>query len=143
MSKRQLSIIAAIALASAAIAWSQTSMRPGEYEITVEMQLPGIPGAQKITQMDCLTDEEARDFQSLIMGEMGGVEGCTFSNVETTGNKITWDTACDDVTGDFRAHVRRGRVHRGLEDETRGTEVTATTSGKWIGATCTVPDDDE
>ena len=142
MSKRQLSIIAAIALASAAIAWSQTSMRPGEYEITVEMQLPGIPGAQKATQTNCLSDEEARDFQSLIVGEMGGIEGCTFSNVQTSGSKITWDTKCDDVTGASELTFVSDGFTAITKMQTRGTEVTATTSGKWIGATCSVPDDE-
>jgi hypothetical protein len=143
MSKRRASIIAAITLATTAIAWSQASMRPGQYEITVEMQLPGIPGAQKITQMDCLTAEEARDFQNLMMKEMSGVEGCTFSNVETTGNKITWDTACDSVTGTSELTFVTDGFTAVSKMKAQGTEVTATTSGKWVGATCTVPDDDE
>jgi hypothetical protein len=140
MSKRQLPIIAAIVLAAAS-AWGQASMRPGQYEITVEMQLPGVPGAQKVTQSDCLSEDEARNFQQIIMEEMGGIEGCTFSNVVTSGNKITWDTACDDVTGTSELTVVNDGFTAVTKMRTRGTEVTATTSGKWVGATCTVPDE--
>jgi hypothetical protein len=142
MNKRRATVIAALGLATAALAWAQNTLRPGQYEMMVEMQLPGAAQPMTMAQMACLTAEEARDFQSLMNQQMGGVEGCTFSDPQTTGNKMTWSTTCDDVTATSELAFLPDGFTVLTRSTVQGTAITANVTAKWLSTTCTVPDDE-
>jgi len=84
--------IVALALLAATPASSQT-LRPGRYEVTGEVDMGGrsmkIPPSQ-----DCITAEMVNDLTKVGAGDQG-LESCTVSNVKSTGNTVSFETACD------------------------------------------------
>jgi hypothetical protein len=132
---------AAVTIGIAAAASAQIALRPGQYEVTAEMQLPGAPAPMKVTDTDCITPEEASDLPRLMMQENDSAESCKVSNVQMTGNKITFDTMCEMAGGSttgrsemtFAADSFTGTMSMQMGAQT----VTSKLSGKWVRATCT------
>ena len=67
----------------------------GRWEVTVEMEMPGMPmkmPAQTMTR--CVTKEEAADPQkALPQGDPKA--SCKISDYKVAGNKLTWAMKCD------------------------------------------------
>ena len=142
MNRRQTKILACLTLASAAIASAQT-LRPGDYEVTVDMQLPNSQ-TTTFTETTCLTPEGARDFSAFLQDSMNADEDCTHSNLKTAGNKTTWDTACDDSTSVSELTTLAGDTFTVVVTTKIGGEtLKANMRAKRIDATCTAEDDDE
>jgi Protein of unknown function (DUF3617) len=78
-----------IVLLAASPAWAD--IEPGSWELTVRMQIQGMTEPQTITQVQCLTPEQAKDPGSLF-GKSGPL--CEFSNRSDTGSTFTFDVAC-------------------------------------------------
>jgi hypothetical protein len=101
-------VIALAMLATAAVI-AQSGMRPGQWEATMQMQMPNMPAAfqmpsTKTTQ--CITADQAKDPASAVPRQSGrgrgGKDGCKFSDYKTTGNTTTFTMACtspDKMTG--------------------------------------------
>ena len=137
MLNRRTAVFAAVLLSGAAIAWAQTAMRPGQYEVAVVMAMPGVPEPVQITQRTCLSPDEARDQQRLIAELLATEEDCPITNIKSSGSKLTWDTTCDDVTASseltFAADGFVGEVKTTID----GMVITAKVSGNWVSTTCT------
>jgi len=106
--------IVAVLLASAA-ADAQISVRPGQYEYTMELNLGGRDGkefvdavlkeagsardASKSTFLQCITPEDVKSMQDpnsiikLFAREIDD-DGCTISDVKTSENKLSYALAC-------------------------------------------------
>ena len=69
----------------------RADIQPGSWEVTVRMQIEGMTEPQTITQIQCLTPEQAKDPGSLF-GKSGPL--CEFSNRNDTGSTLTFDVAC-------------------------------------------------
>jgi hypothetical protein len=77
--------------------------RDGNWEVTIEMQMAGMPGGMppmKTTQ--CITPQDAADPKKAIpqgpqRGRGGAPDNCTISDYKTEGNKVTYAMKC---TGD-------------------------------------------
>lgn len=134
-------IVLGIAAGSAALALAQ-ELRPGEYEMTVEITLPGAAQPLKATANECLTPDQVVDIQTVLREQMGADEDCTYSEPVKTGNTLKWTTMCDDLEATteltFTADGFMGTVLTTVE----GQEFPAKMTAKRIAATCT-PDDDE
>src|SRR5262245_18162093 len=78
------------------------NMKPGMWEITMKMDMPGMPGGmppQVVKQ--CLTQKDAENPQKFAQGGSGS-ERCQFSNYQLKGNTASWDMACkgaEEMTG--------------------------------------------
>lgn len=121
--------------AAAAIAWAQT-LRPGMYEISVEMTIPEAPAPIRSTTTQCLTPEQVRDVPELIQEAMT-IEGCTFTDVATRGNAMAWHSECDGVSSDTEMTFTGEGFTANVVSVTEGERFTTVMSGKWIGAICT------
>jgi hypothetical protein len=66
-------------------------IEPGSWELTVRMQIQGMTEPQTITQVQCLTPDQAKDPGSLF-GKSGPI--CEFSNRNDTGSTLTFDVSC-------------------------------------------------
>lgn len=139
MSKR-IRAIACVTLASAAVASAQT-LQPGNYEIEIEMQMPGSPAPVSASDTQCLTPDDVRDFRSLLLESMGSDSGCTHSNVVTEGNKWSWDTVCDDTTSSTELTHMSDSFTAIVTTRIDGETFVANMRARRIGATCT-PDDE-
>ena len=70
---------------------AQADIQAGNWEMTVTTSVQGMPGGMApITQLRCITPEDAHDPSRLI----GAGAGCVFSNRRDTGSEISFDVAC-------------------------------------------------
>jgi hypothetical protein len=88
------------ALAISVALSAQGPRRDGNWEITTEMEMPGMPmkmPPMKMTQ--CITKEQAADPQRSLPqadgGRGGGASSCKVSDYKADGNKITWSITCE------------------------------------------------
>jgi hypothetical protein len=97
---RFVSVIVLALFATAAVI-AQTGMRPGQWEITTQMQMPNMPAgvqmpATKMTQ--CITADQAKDPASTVPRQPGRGGGskddCKMSDTKTTGRTTTFTMAC-------------------------------------------------
>lgn len=105
---RSVSVIV-LALFATAVALAQSGMRPGEWEVTTQMQMPNMPAGFQMPAMkmnQCITPEQAKDPANTVPRQSGRGRGnkddCKMSDYKTTGNTITWSMACtspDKLTG--------------------------------------------
>ena len=67
--KRQVSLLTAILLfASLATGSAQVQLRPGQYEVTADIDLAGFP-SKPMKYADCLTESDVKDLPKLLLGE--------------------------------------------------------------------------
>ena len=97
-------------LAMGAALWAQGAgaRRDGNWEVKVEMQMPGMPMTlPPQTLIQCITPEEAKDPQRLLppRGQGRGQSDCKVSDHKVDGNKVTWSMSCPSEgmsgTGEF------------------------------------------
>ena len=128
---------------------AQGPRRDGNWEVTVEMDMPGMPQGMTMPPMkmtQCVTPQEAADPQKSIPQRPAGRGGaanpndCKISDYKTEGNKVSWAMACTgaqpmDGTGEF---VYAGDAYTGTMkmNIARGGQPMAMTmkySGKRLG----------
>lgn len=91
-------VVAVIVLAAGAAALAQSPIRPGRWEVVMQMDMPNMPikmPEMKTTQ--CVTPEQAKDpANSLPRGPdgRGGKNDCKVSDYKVSGQTVTWKMAC-------------------------------------------------
>jgi Protein of unknown function (DUF3617) len=86
---------AAAAMLAATIAVAQSPIREGNWEVSIQMQIPNMPmqmPAQKVVR--CITRKDLETPGGDLPGSADKDSKCTTSNRKVEGNKITWDMAC-------------------------------------------------
>jgi hypothetical protein len=74
---------------------AQQPMREGNWEITMQMQIPNMPAPMpetKVTQ--CVTAEQLKDPASALPGVLGNNESCKMTDYKVSGSTVTWAMAC-------------------------------------------------
>jgi hypothetical protein len=93
------SIVVLIVLAGAALV-AQSPVRPGLWEVTMQMQMAGSPiQMPEMKSTRCVTPEDAKDpARSLPSGPegrgRGGKSDCKMSDYKMSGNTATWKMVC-------------------------------------------------
>ena len=95
MKTASIAVVALLAVATSLFA--QSPIRPGRWEVVMQMDMPSMPvkmPEMKTTQ--CVTPEQANDpANSLPRGPQGdGKQDCKVSNYKVSGKTVTWDMAC-------------------------------------------------
>jgi len=103
--------IACALLAAAALAvvvHAQGARRDGQWEVTVEMNMPGMPVAMPPrTITHCVTPADAADPQKAVPPQgRGNPNDCKVSDFKADGNKVSWSMKCEGPppmtgTGEF------------------------------------------
>jgi hypothetical protein len=95
------SLLAAVALAQNVHA-AAPNMREGMWEITMKMDMAGMPGGMPPQVMkQCMTKKDIEDPQRFARGGPGA-DRCQVSNYRLRGNTASWDMACkgpEEMTG--------------------------------------------
>ena len=99
--------IAALLAASVSLAAQAGPRRDGNWEVTVQMEMPNMPQGMTMPPMKmthCVTPEDAKDPQKLMpQQQTQGNNDCKVSDYKMEGNKATWKMACTTpqaMTGD-------------------------------------------
>jgi hypothetical protein len=127
---------------AATAAWGQLALRPGKYDVMLEITLPGSPAASVQKETDCLSAEDAKDLVRAMLRELAAEQTCSASNVKTTGNRLTFDAACAvqgvviSATGDLT--IKSDTSYDALmKVGAAGVDTTLKIAGRWVGAECT------
>jgi hypothetical protein len=111
------------------------NLRPGKYELTLEMELAGLPRVppQKVEQ--CLTSEKLKDMSSLMgrPNEALGSEGCKMSDHKTSGNTVTFTTTCAGNTQSNEVTLSGDSYSGRSKGKMAGQDFAGKWSGKRIG----------
>lgn len=72
-------------------------IKPGQYEVKMDMEMPGMPGnmgKQSMTMKNCVTD---KDIESGRMGKDNKMaDTCEVKNFKMSGNTATYTAACKE-----------------------------------------------
>ena len=142
-----LSIVVACSASLLAQSGAQSSpRRDGNWEVTMEMQMPNMPqgmGIPPTKTTQCITKEDAADPQKSIptRGERVGSQGdCKISDYKTVGNKVTWAMVCTGAqpmsgTGEFTygPDSYTGAVIMNMARGGQGMMMTMKYAGKRLG----------
>ena len=82
----------------AALALAQGPRRDGEWEVKMEMNMPGMPaGMPAMTSKQCITPGDAADPQKAMppQGRGGNPGDCKVSDYKVDGNRVTWSMKCE------------------------------------------------
>lgn len=86
-------ILLTVALTWTVLAQTESPMRPGNWQVTMKMNLPGMGDMPPMTQTQCVTPEMLKDPQSAIpKGPQGG--DCKVSDYKFTSNTATYKVTC-------------------------------------------------
>ena len=106
-SHRSIVVACVLAVTIGAGALAQGPRQDGQWEVKIEMELPGVPALPPQTQTTCVTPEDAANPQKLMVpGGIADQAGCKISDYKTVGNKVTYALKCEGLvalsgTGDF------------------------------------------
>ena len=85
-----------LAMAWTALAQTQSPMRPGNWQVTMKMNMPGME-MPPMTQTHCVTAEMLKDPQSALpKGPQGG--DCKVSDYKFTDSTATYKVTCTQPT---------------------------------------------
>src|SRR5436190_611627 len=95
--KLRVSFVIAVALAACTSLLAQGPRRDGNWEITMKMEMPGMPMAiPPITTTKCVTQAEVDDpMKAMPSGRGNDTSKCKVSDYKIVGNKSTWAMKCE------------------------------------------------
>jgi hypothetical protein len=125
-------------VAASWIVSAQGPKRDGRWEVTMEMEMPGMPmKIPAVKSVQCVTKEQADDpNQSVPKGQQGKDSDCKVSDYKVVGNKVTWTMTCTGKnamtsTGEM---TYTGDTYTGvMKTKTGETEMTMKYAGKRLG----------
>jgi hypothetical protein len=106
MSLRHAVAVTSLFVCAAALD-AQGPRQDGQWEVKVEMSMPGLPEMPPMTQTQCITPEDAKNPQKAMpQGGPGDSSNCKIGDYKTSGSKVTWTVKCEGPqpltgTGDF------------------------------------------
>ncbi len=95
----RFAVMLSCALAMSLLASAQGPRRDGKWEVTAEMDMPGMPMKMPPrTSTQCVTKEDVADPQKSVPtnnGPRGGNGDCKVSDYKMEGGKVTWNMKCE------------------------------------------------
>jgi hypothetical protein len=99
---RFLAALLSVAVVSGSLlAQTPGPRRDGNWQVTMEIDIPGMPQAMPpMTMNQCITKEQAADPSKLVPqgGGRGMPPDCKVSDMKSEGNKISWTMKCEGQT---------------------------------------------
>ena len=81
-----------------AVLFAAPAMREGKWEISMSINMPGMPFAlPAVTHTQCITKEDLKDNKNTVPSA-GKDDDCEVKNYKVRGNTVTWETVCKDGT---------------------------------------------
>ena len=88
----------AVALSSSVFAQGEGPRVDGNWQVTMETQMPGMPtGMPPTTMTQCISKAEAADPTKMVpQGQgRGAMSNCKATDYKASGNTVTWSVQCD------------------------------------------------
>lgn len=133
---KKLSIIIILGITTIALPALALDLKPGKYEITAKVEMPGMPGgmpAQSTTQ--CLTEQDP------VPASSADAQDCKITDMKTEGNTVTYTMTCKQQGTTIKSSGKityKGDTFEGTNQTQMGPEagnmtITTKTKGKRIG----------
>jgi len=108
-------------------------MKPGKWEITTQMDMPGMQMPPR-TFTKCITKEDAANVESAIPRGRNDAS-CTLSDVKVDGNTVSWKMNCEErkVSGEGKITYENDAYSGEMHMKTPDHEMTIKHSGKRVG----------
>lgn len=122
-------------LLAALPAWG-LDLKPGKYEITAKVEMPGMPGGMPPhTMTQCLTEQKP------VPDSSASAQGCKITEMKTKGNTVTYTMECNQQgmktisTGEmtYNGDSFEGTTQTSMGSAAGGMTVTTVVKGKRIG----------
>jgi hypothetical protein len=134
----------ALALAGlvAGPAQAQTSMKPGLWEITMTMEMPGMPMQPKPTTVrQCYRPEDVKDPKNMIPKQQDGGVKCETLDYKQSGDTASWRLACKgqgmNMTGSgnmtMKSDSYTGTSVMEMNMQGKNMKMSQKLNGKWVG----------
>jgi hypothetical protein len=72
---------------------AQTARKDGNWEVTMEVEIEGMPAMPSKTMTQCVSKEDVADPQRPLLGRASN--NCTVSDHKVEGNRVSWSMKCD------------------------------------------------
>lgn len=140
---RPVSFIVLALIATAALV-AQSPMRPGLWEVTMQMPMPNMPAAAQMPEMklppQCITPEQAKDPANTLprgpQGRGARKDDCKVADYKMSGNKATWTMTCttpDKLTSTGEMTFADDSYTGAMKMVTAQGEMTMRVAGKRVG----------
>ena len=132
--RRMLIAVAVLALATSAFAASP--QKPGKWQITMQMEIPGMPMKMPpYTFTHCVTEEDVKNAESAVPTDPKNKD-CKVGDFKLDGNTVSWSVDCpkQNVKGTGKITYTEDSFDGGMKMQMGEQEMTTKYSGKWLGA---------
>lgn len=96
--RNMMTSVLVLGAAAVVVLAAQGPMRPGTWETTMKMEMPGMPAGAGMPPMKssrCVTAAQlAKDPATGLPRGAAGQKECTVSDYKATGNVVSWKMAC-------------------------------------------------
>jgi hypothetical protein len=92
MTLRHVAVLS-IALGLSVSVLAQTPRKDGNWEVTMEVEIEGMPAMPSKTMTQCVSKEDVADPQKPLFGRAS--PNCTVSDHKVEGNKVSWSLKCE------------------------------------------------
>ena len=72
---------------------AQTPRKDGNWEVTMEVEIEGMPAMPPKTMTQCVSKEDVADPQKPLLGRASN--NCNVSDHKVEGNKVSWSMKCE------------------------------------------------
>ena len=138
---RRLSIVAVGILFAVTVTEAQSPLRPGNWEVTVQMQMANMPVQMpEMKNVMCITPEQAKDPGNTLgrgpQGRGNSNQNCKVSDQKVTGDTVTWKMECTSpqpMTGTGEMVFKGDSYAGSMKMNSAQGEMSMKVSGKRLG----------
>jgi hypothetical protein len=136
--RKLIPLLCALAVVTVAAQTPKSPQKPGKWQVTLEMDMPGMPMKMKpITSEVCVTEQDLVDPQKNVPNDPKSK--CAVTDYKVKGNTVTWTVNCPEqqMTGTGEMTYEGDTYTGHMKMTVAGREMTQKYTGKWLGAACT------
>jgi hypothetical protein len=113
--------ILAVLLVAATPLFAAPAMQEGKWEISVKMDMPGMPFPMPpMVTTHCYSKEDVKDTTKTLPSSSKKKDDCEVKDMKVNGNKVTWKMQCKDGTkGHGEAEYKKSSYTSVLTLETK------------------------
>jgi hypothetical protein len=135
--RRTIAVLVCLTSISWAVA-AQGPRRDGNWEITMEMDMPGMPMKMPpVKTVQCITPQQANDPNlALPKSNQGKNDSCKVTDQKIVGNKVSWAIACGGqapMSGNGEITYAGDSYDGWMKMKTASGEMTMKYTGKRLG----------
>lgn len=128
-------LLAVLVLALATTVFAASPQKPGKWQITMQMDMPGMPVKMPpVTTSHCVTEEDVKNAESAV--PQGPSKDCKVSDLKIEGNTVSYKIECpkQKMSGSGKVTYSDESFDGVMKMQVRDQEMTTKMTGKYLGA---------